>query len=189
MSIFKKKKKAKVKSEPIATGALKTEAVIPPTKAKYPVTPKEAVPVETKRPYRPTLLLDFDGVIHSYVSGWQGVDTIPDPPVVVKTVMPKRKGSPEAVSEYSSIDWLRDLVRSEKFYVAIYSSRSKELAGINAMDDWLVANGLEDKYIEEIEFPTQKPAAFLTIDDRAVKFEGTFMTAKEIAEFKTWQNK
>ena len=34
---------------------------------------------------KPILCLDFDGVIHSYISGWKGADVIPDPlkPVMI----------------------------------------------------------------------------------------------------------
>ena len=30
---------------------------------------------------KPIVVLDFDGVIHSYKSGWKGADVIPDEPV------------------------------------------------------------------------------------------------------------
>ena len=31
--------------------------------------------------YKPTVVFDLDGVIHSYTSGWKGASEIPDPPV------------------------------------------------------------------------------------------------------------
>ena len=31
--------------------------------------------------FKKIVVMDFDGVIHSYKSGWKGVTEIPDPPV------------------------------------------------------------------------------------------------------------
>src|SRR5262245_1372983 len=68
-------------------------------------------------PDKPILCLDFDGVIHSYTSGWKGVDVIPDPPVP------------------GALDFI-DKAR-EHFIVAIYSSRSGQIGGKHAMTEWL----------------------------------------------------
>lgn len=47
----------------------------------------------------PILSIDFDGVLHSYKSGWQGARNIPDPPV------------PDA------IPWLRSLLSDPDWFV------------------------------------------------------------------------
>lgn len=131
----------------------------------------------------PIICVDFDGVIHSYASGWKGVDQIPDPPVP------------------GAIDWLlahlpvpEALGMASPYVgpeVVIYSSRSKERAGIAAMKEWLVRNGVDEWYFRDdiLKFPTQKPAAFLTIDDRAICFDGRFPTSEEMLAFTPWNKR
>ena len=123
------------------------------------------------------ILVDFDGVLHSYSSGWQGVDVIPDPPV---------KGA---------LTWLRGLLKSKKFEVTIYSARSKDPSGRKAMARWLEhwweIEGLSREDLWPLQYPSQKPAAFLTIDDRCIQFQGpgTFPTIDEIDGFKPWNKR
>lgn len=115
------------------------------------------------------LCLDFDGVLHSYVSGWKGIGVISDDPV---------PGSLEALTEYV-----------QHFTVVIYSSRSKSAEGIHAMQDWLIAYGLPERILNQIEFHAIKPPAWLTIDDRCMQFEGQFPDWKSIDEFEPWYKK
>ncbi len=125
------------------------------------------------------LLIDFDGVLHSYTSGWKGARVIPDPPVP------------------GAIKWLRQLLRPDTtwsagrapFEVCIYSSRSQQWGGKRAMKRWLLDNGLDRDSVERIKFPTRKPAAFLTIDDRCICFKGVFPSLAEIAVFRPWNKK
>lgn len=130
----------------------------------------------------PIICVDFDGVIHSYKSGWKGEHVIPDEPVE------------------GAIAWLRNHLplpealggnfspRYEGPIVQIYSSRSKSFRGRMAMKQWLINHGLEPQYIWDdiLEFPVKKPAAFLTIDDRVVCFNGTFPTTEQMLEFLPW---
>jgi hypothetical protein len=67
---------------------------------------------------RPILCLDFDGVIHSYTSGWKGAAVIPDAPV---------PGALEFIHE-----------ALEQFEVHIFSSRSHQWGGKRAMKRWLI---------------------------------------------------
>jgi hypothetical protein len=129
---------------------------------------------------KPILCVDFDGVIHSYTSGWKGADVVSDPPVP------------------GALEFLRQATKS--FDVCIYSSRSAQRGGIQAMAEalhrWDI--GLEglrvpsmQGLIEDnlIRFPAEKPAAFLTIDDRAICFTGTWPSMAEMLAFKPWNKR
>jgi hypothetical protein len=136
---------------------------------------------------KPILCLDFDGVLHSYSSGWKGADSIPDPP------------TPGAMM------FLHHAVHY--FDVQIYSSRSGQPGGIQAMKDWLnyeVARFFDcafagapddmdkrDEVLAAISFPTSKPAAFLTIDDRALCFTGNWADfyPQDLLGFQPWNKR
>ena len=114
------------------------------------------------------LCIDFDGVLHSYKSRWQGARVIADEPV------------------NGAISWLYQLIFSNKFDICIYSSRSRQFGGKRAMKNWIIKSGLPKSLVDEIKFPTKKPTAYLTIDDRAIRFEGVFPTVNEIDSFRSW---
>lgn len=123
---------------------------------------------------KPILCLDFDGVIHSYTSGWKGADIISDPPV------------PGALAFIE--------VATEHFRVAIFSSRSNQEGGLGAMQRWLATHAHHktieiDHWLTKIEWPTEKPAAFVTIDDRALTFDGTWPDIETLKAFTPWNKR
>lgn len=125
-----------------------------------------------KSPHRlHDICVDFDGVIHSYTSGWQGADVISDEPVE------------------GAFEWLSRMVQHGDFRVHIYSSRSKEPGAVGAMKKWFFFRGLHSDVVSKLSFPTQKPAAQMTIDDRAFCFEGAFPSPRWILDFKPWNKR
>lgn len=150
---------------------------------------------------KPILCLDFDGVIHSYKSGWRGARCIPDEPVT------------------GALEFIIKAV--DHFHVCIYSSRSRYLFGRWAMRRWLKDKLMDsallepcprwmvdlvsqtafadpwydeskwaiDRLVSKIKFPVKKPAAFIQIDDRAICFNGKFPSIDEIKSFKPWYRK
>ena len=116
-----------------------------------------------------TILVDFDGVIHSYKSGWHGEAEIPDPPVP------------------GALNFLRELSAEKEFEVCIYSSRNCRVEGRQAMIRWMRENGLEETVLDCLSFPTFKPPAFLTMDDRCICFKGQFPSMARIKNFQPWQ--
>lgn len=133
--------------------------------------------------YVPILCLDFDGVIHSYKSGWKGADIIPDPivPGAIEFIM---------------------AVQAEGWKVAIHSSRSNQPGGMTAMQEYLKAEFLRVDDTEPsadasgamkrwaaydaIDWPTEKPPATITLDDRAVTFAGKWPSMNFLKNFKPW---
>ncbi len=78
-------------------------------------------------PAKRTICLDFDGVVHSYTSGWCGADVIPDPPI---------HGTKAAIER------LRQSLR-----VVIHSSRCRTPEGRAAIEKRLKLHGIE---VEEV---------------------------------------
>lgn len=130
---------------------------------------------------RPILCLDFDGVMHSYTSGWQGADVCNDPPVP------------------GLFEFLADA--QDHFRVVVYSSRSRQPGGIEAMRAWLERHYEAHRFppkpgcmppevdLDAIEFAHEKPPAFVTIDDRAIQFDGAWPTVQELRDFKPWNKR
>lgn len=120
---------------------------------------------------KPIVCLDFDGVVHSYTSGWQGATRIPDPPTD------------------GFFEWLEAAV--ERFTVVIFSARSHMPGGRHAMqawlhDQWRAVRG--DAPLPLVGFPEHKPPAAVTIDDRALTFTGRWddYPSATLATFKPW---
>lgn len=133
-----------------------------------------------------TIIIDFDGVIHSYVSKWTKASEVNDLPV---------PGAMGALVELSC-----------HFKVAIISSRSHQVGGIEAMRSYIrrhLVSSFEDypcdakpelmaaNIINRLEFPLHKPAATVTIDDRALQFDGDWskITPERITNFKPWNKR
>jgi hypothetical protein len=115
---------------------------------------------------KPILCLDFDGVLHRYDSGWKGASVIPDPPVP------------------GAMDFIEEAIRH--FDVHIYSSRSSQYDGIKAMKEYIRHHSGSEVLPLMIKWPTTKPSAFVTIDDRALTFTGTWPSMETLKNFKPW---
>lgn len=98
-----------------------------------------------------TVILDFDGVIHSYSSGWQGAAVIPDPPT---------SGSREAIA-----------ILRERYTVVVVSSRCHQPGGIEAIRNWLSKHSIEVDAVTN-----DKPPHIVVVDDRAIRFTGCWQS-------------
>jgi len=122
---------------------------------------------------RQTLCIDFDGVIHSYEKGWQGG---------------------EIYGRVTDGFWKWAQEVAPHFNLVIYSSRSKTAVGRLAMKQWLKKQwkasgntGLMPKFT----YAQEKPPAWLTIDDRAICFEGRWewLRLEVLQSFRPWHDR
>jgi len=57
------------------------------------------------------------------------------------------------------------------------------------MYNWFVEQGAPATLFTQLIFPTQKPAAYLTIDDRAICFNGIYPSIFSMLSFQPWYKK
>lgn len=131
---------------------------------------------------KPILCVDFDGVIHDYRQGWKGGE------IYGRTTPGFWKWAAEAVYH---------------FRLVVYSSRSSTEEGRRSMAEWMgkqsIEHGLDELGSDfdwaiifgSLEFASEKPPAFITIDDRAKQFTGTWheFDPKALINFKPWNVK
>jgi hypothetical protein len=120
-----------------------------------------------------SIVLDFDGVLHSYTSKFRFPWIIPDPPVD------------------GAMQFLQEAVKT--LTVRIFSTRSSNERGLKAMQDWILRWGVEQcgedfkATFKKLKFPNGgKPQGHLYIDDRGLQFNGTFPSIEYIENFKPW---
>ena len=100
-----------------------------------------------------TIAIDFDGVIHRYSQGWQGMDNAYDPP---------NDGTTEA---------LQRLVDAGH-RIVVFSSRNTTV-----IQNWLKKYALE-QYVAEVT--NTKVPAKVYIDDRAYRFADWKQTMEDL---------
>lgn len=134
---------------------------------------------------KPTLAVDFDGVIHSYVSPWVNAATISDAPVE------------------GAFAFLRDAVQF--FNVTVFTVRLADdsledldadvglarVQVLQAFEDWFLAHGFEKSVLLSLAFTATKPKALVYLDDRAWRFEGpgAWPHAYAMLKSRTWQGR
>lgn len=158
--------------------------------------------------YRPLLCLDFDGVIHGYHSGWQGAAIIRDPPVpgiglYLLNVLPHCR-----VAVFSSRSrslrgrramrrYVRDLLRDAVMQYPMRASTAWSMLADKPVESepWTVYDKRDqaDEIFAYIEWPWFKPPAVVTIDDRALTFNGDWddpaYSPDRLYAFQPWNKK
>jgi hypothetical protein len=132
--------------------------------------------------FRPTICIDFDGCINPYSRGWQNGELY------------------ETSVVTNFFEWATEAAKH--FKLVVYSSRSKDPTERQAMFDWMQhrfeewrrpASGSLQLFCETFSFTDRKPPAWITIDDRCIRFDGNWsaleLQPNAIKAFKPWMQR
>lgn len=127
---------------------------------------------------RKRILIDFDGTLNSYKTGFlpHQPGMLPDPP------------NPGAIT------FLRQLVTNPKYEPVIFTARALEASDmmpgggsyvdsqvvVRAIRDWLIEHGLSAVAAQSIRITAAKLPNSLIIDDRGFRFEGKWPSTVEM---------
>jgi hypothetical protein len=117
-----------------------------------------------------TILLDFDGTIHSYTSKFTHEAEIHDIPIA------------------GAFLFIRHLI-DEDFKVVIFSTRASHPDFANAAIKWFYDNDLEGKYVDKLKFTNIKIQHDIILDDRALSFNGIYPSIEFLKSFKPWNKR
>lgn len=109
---------------------------------------------------KPLLCVDFDGVIHRYSKGFHD-------------------GSVYDCPTAGAMEFIVSAMKH--FTVVIYSARAVSEDGKKEIEDFMSKHDFP-----VLEITSVKPAAFLTIDDRAITFNGFFPEPESLLGFRAW---
>ena len=87
----------------------------------------------------------------------------------------------------------RTHARLPNLYFDFVNQFSSQDFGQRAMQTWLFVQtrgaGFKTEWLADIKWPTEKPPAMITIDDRALTFDGTWPDLDALLAFKPWNKR
>jgi hypothetical protein len=165
-------------------------------------TPEEPGPMTDLKGRKMILAIDFDGVIHDYKKGWQGGELYGHATcgwfewylhvskrfdIVIHT-----SRAVDDLGCLEVVDWLnREYAAWREHGSKGYPDNASE-----QLHDWLLARReelprpLPERIIWQVQ--ATKPPAYLSIDDRAVRFDGDWsadsVSMSALYRFRTWSD-
>jgi hypothetical protein len=120
-----------------------------------------------KKKWNKTAAIDFDGVIHRYVTPFEDPSIIPDRPVC---------GAFKLLWELKCAGWT----------IVIVSSRARQRRGRRAIREWIKKYGGPEYLLWIDKITDRKVPAMFYLDDRAVRFDGKFYEPHIYESMEPW---